>query len=759
MMHQPTLRFAVVATLLCLLVAAPWCLSAEKTQVPPKVEPFDLNQVRLLDGPCKTALEANRKYLHELDFDRMLYAFRITAGLPAPGKPLGGWEEPKCEVRGHFIGHYLSACALIIRNTGDEKLKAKADAMVAEFAKCQKAMGGEYLAAYPQEFWNRLEAMAKPPWAPYYTIHKIMAGLYDMYDLTGNTQALDVLKGMASYFKKRIDKLPRAQWDRILTVEFGGMSEVLHNLHSVTDDAAHFDLACKFDQGAFLGPLALEWDNLSGIHANTNIPKVIGAARRYELTGDERYRTISRFFWDCVVHKRSYATGGSNRSEHWPEPNALAATLAADNQECCTTYNMLKLTRHLIQWTAEPGYADLYERAFYNGILGTQRASNGQLIYFVPLGTGHTKKWGTPNDSFWCCYGTGIESFAKLADSIYFHDEEGVYVNLYIPSELTWEDAGLKLTQQTQFPEKDTTTLTLNLSSPQEGALHLRVPWWATRGIEVKVNGQAVESPNKPSSYLTLKREWKDGDKVEVRLPMSLYTQPMPDDPELRAILYGPLVLVGLTRDARYFLGDPKTLDTWIKPVEGKPLTFQTSGQPTDVTLVPFYKVLDEPYGAYWLFLKEGSERLKAIAAAEEIRKKRLARVVDMVIPNDTASESAHNLRGENHGAGAHLGRTWRHAPDGWFSYDLKVLPNAAQALVITYWGSEGGSRTFDVVVNGKVIATQKLNNDKPNEFFDVEHALTPEILQGKERITVMFKAHKGNIAGGVFECAIMKPQ
>mgnify|MGYP000405260805 CR=1 FL=1 len=725
---------------------------------PVKLEAFDLKQVRLLDGPCRMALEANRRYLLALEPDRLLYNFRVTAGLPAPGKPLGGWEEPKCEVRGHFVGHYLSACALMYRNTGDEALRAKADAMVAEMAKCQKAMGGEYLSAYPQDFWHRLEAMQKPPWAPYYTIHKIMAGLFDMHQLCGNRQALDVLNGMAAYFKKRIDKLPLAQWDKILTVEFGGMSEVLHNLHAVTGDPNHFALACKFDQGAFLGPLALEWDNLSGIHANTQIPKICGAARRYELTGDERYRTVTRFFWDRVVHTRSYATGGSNRSEHWPEPGRLADTLSQDNQECCTTYNMLKVTRYLIRWTGDPAYADYYERAFFNGILGTQNPKDGMLMYFVPLATGHTKKFGTPNDSFWCCYGTGIESFAKLADSIYFRDDEGIYVNLFIPSTLNWEQEGVRLEQHTRFPQEDRTALIVRVSEPVTGTLHIRVPYWATRGVEVKVNGQPVPAQAKPTSYLSLHRRWNDGDTVEVRMPMGLHACPMPDDPDVMALMYGPVVLAGLTRENRYFLGDPNDLGSWINPVEGKPLTFRTTGQPTDITFVPLYAVIDEPYGVYWPVLKEGSPRHQKLLADEVARRKRQARTVDRVIANDNPSESAHNLKGENHAAGPFGGKGWRHAPDGWFSWDLKVLPEVPMVLACTYWGSDVPPRTFDILVDGRVIATQSLNNNKPGNFFDVEYKIPSELTQGKDRITVTFRAHKGHTAGGVFECATLKP-
>ena len=760
----------MAAGCLALAVAAhlTWCDRATagtgEAGVPMKLEAFDLKHVRLGDGPCMVGQEANRRYLHALDAERMLRNFRITAGLPAPGEPLGGWEAPTCEVRGHFIGHFLSACALMYCSTGDEKLKAKADAMVADWARCQKAMGGEYLSAYPKDFWDRLEAMKKPPWAPYYVVHKIMAGLYDVHRLCGNQQALDVLKGMAAYYKKRIDKLPLKTWNHILTVEFGGMSEVLHDLYSVTGDPGHLAVAHKYDQGAFLGPLALAWDNLSGLHANTQIPKICGAARRYELTGDERYRDLVAFFYDRVANARSYCTGGSNLNEHWPEPHALAETLASNNQECCTTYNMLKVARYLFRWTGDVQYADFYERAFFNGILGTQDPETGMLMYFVPLATGHTKRKGgrgfsTPNDSFWCCTGTGIESFAKLGDSIYFHDDEGITVNLFIASTVTWSEKGVTLEQVTQFPDQAGTRFVFHAERPTALALNVRVPYWATRGVPVKVNGKPIDAPAQPASYLTIKRTWKDGDTVDVSLPMGLHACPMPDDAALVAIMCGPVVLCGLTAEKTYFVADAKDLDAWIKPVQGKPLTFRTTGQPTDVTFIPFHKVLEEPYGVYWPIVTEGSERHKKILAEEAARRKREARTVDRVVAHDKGSESAHGMRGEKTRSGSHLGKGWRDAPSGWFSWGLKVLPDVPMTLVCTYWGSDVPPRKFDVLVDDTVIATQSLNRDKPGEFLEVEYAIPPELTRDKDKITVKFRAHKGNTAGGAFGCAILKPE
>jgi len=754
---------------------------AKERSVEMTLKPFELSQVRLLEGTCKAAQEANRRYLHRLDSDRLLYNFRVNAGLDAPGEPLGGWEKPDCEVRGHFVGHYLSACALMYASTGDEALKFKADKMVSELAKCQKVLGGEYLSAFPESFWDRLESMQQIPWAAYYTVHKIMAGMYDMYTLCRNQQALDVLKGMASYFKKRIDRLSGYQIDQILSIEFGGMSEVLHNLYAITKDPDHLRLAHTFDRAAFLGPLALEHDNLSHLHGNTHIPIICGAARHYELTGDERYRTATRYFWDRIANTRSYATGGSTMAEVWSEPNKLANTLAPNNQECCKTHNMLKVTRYLMRWTGDPAYADFYERAFFNGIMGTQEPATGMLMYYVSLATGYPKVYGTPNDSFWCCYGTGVESFAKLGDSIYFHDDKGIYVNLFIASTVRWDAKGVRLEQITRFPEEEGTTFIFHTDQPAELALSIHVPYWATQGVRVKVNGRTAAVQARPTSYLRLRRKWKEGDRVEVAMPMNLHLHPMPDDPELAAIMYGPLVLAGIIEPERsgepvfagydpmsqsrppasqefYFLADAGHLSSWIKSVPGEPLAFRTVGQPTDITFIPLSKVVTERYGVYWVITQKDSPRHHQIREREEARKAREARIVDRVIPGDRASEAMHNLKGENTASGVFASRAWRHAASGgWWSWDLRVLPDLPMTLACTYWGDDVGPRTFDILVDEKIIATQSLNRNKPGQFFEAEYPVPMELTRSKERVTVRFRAHQGNMAGGVFECAILK--
>jgi DUF1680 family protein len=597
-----------------------------------KARPFDLKHVRLRRGPFLDAAEVNRRYMMSLDPDRLLHTFRITAGLPSSAEPLGGWEQPTNELRGHFTGHYLSACALMATSLGDESFKARGDQLVAELAKCQKAHGNGYLSAFPETFFDRLRAVDNV-WAPFYTLHKIMAGLLDMHTYCGNRQALEVLKGMTDWTRRWAGPLGDAHMARVLEKEYGGMNDVLYNLYAVTGDRSARQLAGRFDHERFFAPLAEGRDELKGLHVNTQIPKIIGAARRYELTGDSRYRDVAGYFWQQVTGRRSYCTGGTSNGEGWgSDPGKLAKELSGYTQECCCTYNMLKLTRHVFSWTADPRCADYYERALFNGILGTQHPSDGMTLYYVALASGYWKMFGLPLHAFWCCTGTGIESFARLGDSIYFHDDDGIYVNLFIASEVEWPEKGIRIIQETRFPEDETTTLTVNSSNPVKMPLRIRVPYWASRGGTAKLNGQALESFAEPGSYFALNRVWRDGDRVEVAMPMSLHAHPMPDDETLQAIMYGPLVLVGklgtggLTKEtmraeptgvrqvpqyksrpvaAPEFKTKSQEPGTWIERRSG--LEFQTIGQAQNVALVPFYKLLDERYAVYWRVTRQGA--------------------------------------------------------------------------------------------------------------------------------------------------------
>jgi len=608
--------------------------SKKRERVPWKVEPFPLNQVRLLDGPFKHSMDINHQWVLSLPTDRLLHTFRINAGLPSSAQPLGGWEKPDCELRGHLAGgHYLSACALAYAATGDEAMKAKGDEMVAELAQCQEKLSNGYLSAFPDEFFDRLRD-GKPVWAPFYTIHKIMAGHLDMYAYCGNEQALDTAQKMAGWVGHWCEGLSDAHMQRVLTVEHGGMLESLYNLYALSGRGMYPFIGNRFTHREVFDPLADHRDELKGLHANTNIPKMIGAARRYELTGNERDRDIAQYFWDEVTSERCYSTGGTSNGEHWnTDPGKLASELGKETEECCCGYNMLKLTRHIFGWTADPRAMDYYERTLWNSRLGTQD-EQGHKSYFLPLGSGFWKSYNSQWDSFWCCTGTGIEEFAKFADNIYFHDDDGIFVNLFIASEVNWPEKGVRLRQETSFPEQDRTTLTVSAPKPVELAVNIRVPYWATKGGTVKTNGEALPVFSNPSSYLALKRTWKDGDRVEVSLPMSLHLDSMPDDRSLQTVMYGPLVLAGkfggegLTPELTYPgygpvpKGGPATVPditnhsmdplAWVEPAPNSPLTFQTARQLAAATLIPLYKLSGERYAVYWKVKSDRPRRFES---------------------------------------------------------------------------------------------------------------------------------------------------
>ncbi len=587
------------------------------------VRPFPLEQVRLGPGPFRDARDRNSRYLLSLPQDRLLHTFRVNAGLPSSAEPLGGWEKPDCELRGHFTGgHYLSACALTYAATGDVAFQTQANAIVAELAKCQKALGNGYLSAFPEELFDRLRNGVKV-WAPFYTLHKIIAGHLDVYLHCRNPQALATAEGMAAWVRNWTKGLSDAHMERILTIEHGGMNAVLYDLADVTGKEEYREVAHRFDQKAFFDPLAARRDELTGLHANTQFPKVIGAARRYELTGEQRYRDIAEYFWREVTEERAYCTGGTSDGERWEKPpGVLSTALSSSSAECCCAYNMLKLTGHIFAWTADPRAADYYERTLLNHRLGTQNPKDGTLMYYYPLASGYWKFYGSPLSAFWCCTGTGVEEFAKAGDSIYFHDDDGLFVNLFIASEVRWPEKGLRLRQETAFPDEETTRLTIEAERPVPMAVRLRVPWWATRGGSVKLNGTALQAFAGPSSYLTLTRTWKTGDRVELTLPMSLSPAPTPDDPTVQAAMYGPLVLAGklgaqgVTRSMTYgeydceLKGDPvlvpdikaasKSPESWIEPVPGERLTFRTKGQEKTLSLVPLNRLFGERYAVYW---------------------------------------------------------------------------------------------------------------------------------------------------------------
>ena len=732
--------------------------SDREIRIPLKARAFDLGRVRLLDGPLREATKRNQKYLRDLELDRLLHNFRLTAGIPSSAKPLGGWESPSTELRGHFVGHFLSACAMMYVSFDDVLLKTKADTLVSELAKCQEKLGNGYLSAYPEEFITRVETGVRV-WAPWYTLHKIYQGLIDVYLLTGNKQALDVVKKMADWAKKRVDQLSDEQMQKMLKVEFGGMSESLFNLYALTHDPKHLALAKRFEKREFLDPLRDYTDKLKGLHVNTHIPQVIGVARGYELTGEENYRSISTFFWDQVVHARSYATGGTSNGEHWgSEPYHLSTQLGSTTEESCCSYNMLKLTTHLFSWDPEPRYADYYERTFINSILPTQHPSTGMLMYYKPLGSGWYGTFGTPRNSFWCCTGTGVESFARLQSDIYFHDENSLYVNLFIPSELKWKERGLAIRQETEFPNKASTSFIINVSNPIALSLKVRVPEWSASGARVKINAKELELTSSPSSYLIINRTWNNGDRIDIEYEMKLHLHRMPDNPNMAAIMYGPLVLAGklgkegLADSLKYgpygptlppvlspvLVANNIELELWIEAAPGKPLTFRIKGvgDPRDIELGPLNELVDERYAVYWTFFdKDGWDRAKRESA------QLVSKVVDKVIVGDAGSEREHNLVGNEMKSGSDAGMKWVSTKD-WISVTMNVLIDRPVILKYSYFKSDTG-RSYSLMLDEIRLQSKPMVKELSNGIIEEEYEIPLTMTHGRHTVVVSFQSRR----------------
>lgn len=750
-----------------------------------KARPFALQDVRLLEGPFKAAMERNGKYLLELEPDRLLHTFRLNAGLPSSAKPLGHWEDPKGELRGHFVGHYLSACALMYGSTGDDRFRERAALIVRELAKCQAALGTSgYLSAFPESFIDRVETTGRV-WAPYYTLHKVLAGLLDAHEFCGSSQALEVARRFGDWVAARNGRLSDEQLQKMLAVEHGGINEAMANLYARTGDEKHLEAARRLFHKQVLDPLAARQDQLAGLHANTQFPKVIGVARLYELTGEERYRTMAEFFWDRVVNHHSYVIGGNSDHEHFGPPDQLSKRVSPWTAETCNTHNMLKLTRHVFGWDAAAAQADYYERGLYNQILATQDPHTGMMAYHVPLYGGWFMPYNTPDNSFWCCTGTGVESHAKYGGTIYWQDDEGLMVNLFIPSELTWSERGIRVRQQTRYPETDTTRLEFTCQKPARFKLRLRYPGWARSGCEVTVNRERLEMGAKPGSYIAVEREWRTGDVLELRLPMTLRLEAMPDDSNRVALCYGPCVLAGalgtngIVPPMPYAVGQSdffkaqmppqpvlvahgRAISDWVEAVRGQPLTFRTKGvgRPGDVTLVAFHTLPPQRYSIYWDLLTPAQWQERQAAAESEARRERelTARTVDLVRVGEFEPERAHSFKGENTSSGSFNGRLWRDAREGWFSYEVKVTPGEPLLLLCTYWGSDGGPRQFDILVDGEEIGTQRLVQNNPGEFFDVAYSIPARLTEGKQRVTVRFQAHPNAMAGGVFGLRVLRP-
>lgn len=751
-----------------------------KPVVDVKAFAFSVNDIRLLDGsPFKNAMDKDAAYLLTLEPDRLLHRFYVNAGLPTKADVYGGWESQG--LSGHTLGHYLSACAMVFAGTRDARYKEKVDYIVEELARCQQARKTGYVGAIPKEdsiFWKVQHGIIKTAgfdlnggWSPWYTVHKVMAGLTDAYMYCNNAKALTIVTGMADWTGNILKDLSEDQLEEMRKCEYGGMNDVLVHVYELTANKKYLDLSYKFHDQFVLGQLAQRVDALKGKHSNTNVPKAIGCARRYGLTGAESDKTIASFFWETIVKHYTYVIGGNSNYEYLGEPDKLNDRLSDNTCETCNTYNMLKLTRFLFSWQPSSDLADYYERALYNHILASQNPQDGMMCYFVPLRMGTQKKFSRPFNTFTCCVGSGMENHSKYTEGIYYEGKDGsLLVNLFIPSELNWKSKNVVVKQESTFPESDKINFSIQPKSAVRFSLKIRQPGWAATDLKIKVNGTDAKPTKDIAGYWTINRTWKKDDRVEVRTPLQLYSESMPDNPNRIALLYGPLVMAGqLGKEmpdpifgTTVLLTDNHNVNDWAKNVvsDGS-LTFQTQvAKPSDVKLIPFYKTVDQYYNVYWDYFTpaDWNKRESEFLAEKKHQQDIEERTIDIIRIGEMQPERDHNLKASEKSyvsdALGHKGREARSG--GFFSFDMTVLSDTPSSLLCTYIGDDQ-NRGFDFLVDGVKVGTQELKGGTTGRFFDGVYPIPNELLKGKSKIEVRVQAHPNKTAGRVFGCRIIR--
>lgn len=760
----------------------------------------DIDKVTLNGGMFKTSQELGLDYILDMDVDRLLAPSFEMAGLPTPnGKArYGGWEKKGASnwgwsadtftLAGHSLGHYMSAAAVMYAATGNEDIKARIDYAVTKLKYIQDTTKSGYIGGCNEECFTKLfsgntSSWANNYWVPWYGVHKIYQGLIDAYNYTGNYEALNVCVNFADWAMDGLNKLTDSQIQTMLNVEYGGMNDVFAQLYELTGREEYLTTAKRFTHDNILNPLINETDSLSGLHANTQIPKIIGAAEIFENDSVkyQDYGKAARFFWDRVVNSRSYVIGGNSVSEHF-EAIGLES-LHHKTAESCNTYNMLKLTEHLFDWEHKSEYMDFYEKALYNHILGSQDPDTGNKMYFVSLLQGHYRIYGTKYDSFWCCTGTGMENPGRYSKCIYYKDGDSLYVNLYIPSTVTWEEKGLTITQETNYPYEDTIRFTV-AEGEGDVTLKFRVPSWAKKGAEAVYNGNTYKKDR--SGYLEIEGSFKKGDVIELTIPMELEIYNSRTANQV-AFTYGPVVLAaplgtenfpgdtvenetGLdttTTDVPYIIYDGDDINELIEAVDRESLTFKLNGkymsEGEDVLLKPFYEIHHQFHNVYWNMNMAGDLFLKRLNNV----------TIDQVQPDGQQDELGHNLTGNNthNGSFSSGGNNymWRDAwgsSDAYFSYMLGVEEDKKNYLCVAYWGSDvpfgnGGktyTRDFSIYVEGVKIAAQVINNNKPNSPYYCYYEIPEELTKGKEAVTVKWQVNgESSCAGGVLEARTVR--
>ncbi len=759
---------------------------ARAASVPLTAQPVPLADVRLTPSPYRDALDANLKYLMFLQPDRFLHNYHKFAGLPVRGALYGGWEADT--IAGEGAGHYLSALALMHAQTGDAECVRRITYIVAEMARVQRAHGDGYCAGFlrkrkdgtivdGKEIFAELKAGdirssgfdLNGAWSPYYNIHKVFAGLLDAHELTGNAQALRVAVDFGGFIGNVFDALSDEQVQSMLSCEYGGLNESFAELYARTRDPRWLKLSERIYDHKTMDPLKAGRDELSNLHANTNIPKVIGLSRLYELTADQSYAGASAFFWERVTGHHSFVIGGDGDREYFFQPDTIAQHITEQTCEHCASYNMLKLTRHLYGWTPDARYFDYYERTHLNHILAAQDPKTGMFTYMTPLMSGTARDFSSPENDFWCCVLSGMESHAKHGDSIYWQSGDTLFVNLFIPSTVEWQSRRAAFELTTKYPYEGAVAFKVTkLAGPKTFTVAIRVPGWA-EGLTPRVNGEGVVV-GRGKGYALIRRAWRVGDIVSFDVPLPLRTEATPGDDKVIAILRGPMVLAAdLAGADQPWDGDAPALvgadliGGFVPTAE--PAVYKTKGigRPGDMTFKPFYAQWNRKSAVYFNRYSDAEWATAQVAyTAEQARQKDIAaRSLDIVHLGEMQAEHDHNLTSDISYPVVYRTRNGRDARKGGFmQFDMKAVrgdgqPAGPLVLEVTYWGSEV-NRSFNIVVDGTVIAHEVLNGHQPGGWMDIDYSIPEALTAGKAKITVRFDPQDGKTAGPVFGVRLM---
>lgn len=765
---------------------------------------FPSKDVILTDGPFKHARDLNIQTLLMYNVDRLLAPYRKEAGLTAKAKGFPNWDG----LDGHVGGHYLSAMAMNYAATGNKICKKRMDYMISELKACQDANGLKYpdwgvgyVGGVPgsEALWPKIKsgdiAVIWRYWVPWYNVHKMYAGLRDAWLYTGNKTAKDMFLRFCDWGIDITAGLSDAQMESMLDNEHGGMNEIFADAYQMTGDEKYLVAAKRFSHKMLLDAMAAGTDNLDNKHANTQVPKAIGFQRIAELSEDQKYIDAGKYFWEVVARKRSLVFGGNSRREHFPAVSASYDYVnEVEGPESCNTYNMLKLTEDIFRVNPHSGYADFYERALYNHILSTMHPTHGGYVYFTPARPRHYRVYSSPNQGMWCCVGSGMENHGKYNQFIYTHQNNALYLNLFIASELNWSDKKIRIRQETNFPYEDRTRLTVTKGSGSFNLMVRHPKWVKDNALKITVNGNEISYKVDPSGYIAIDRLWKKGDVAEIHFPMHTWYEQLPNVPNYIAMLHGPIVLAAKTGtedmtglvagDGRWehiahgrrlpvdqapiiIADDYSSIAGKLEPVAGKPLTFTAPAlkmvNPMDMVFEPFFGIHDSRYMMYWMALSEtGYESyIDSLALSEKIKIDLQNRTVDYVAPGEQQPEADHFMEASGSTTGNNWDEFYRDARNkGFFSYQLSTGGQTALSLMVRYWGAEWGNRKFDIYIDDdKLIAEDNTGRWNQSRFFDVEYEIPESMLKGKDQIRVKFQAIPGNTAGGVYYVRLLKKE